>query len=35
VGCLRCDLLFPYRAISPHGGVLLRQQQMQGPVSIP
>jgi hypothetical protein len=27
-GCLRCDLSIPYRAIPPHGGALLRQQQM-------
>jgi len=34
VGCLRCDLSFPYRAIPPHGGALLQQQQMQAPISI-
>jgi len=28
-GCLRCDLSIPYRAIPPHGGALLRQQQIQ------
>jgi hypothetical protein len=34
VGCLRCDLSFPYRAISPHSGARLQQQQMQAPISI-
>jgi hypothetical protein len=34
VGCLRFDLLFPYRAILPHNGALLQQQQMQAPISI-
>jgi len=35
VGCLRCGLLLPYRAIPPHTGALLQQQQMQAPISIP
>jgi hypothetical protein len=34
VGCLRFDLSFPYRAIPPHTGALLRQQQMQTPILI-
>jgi hypothetical protein len=34
VGCLRFDLLFPYRAIPPHTGELLQQQQMQAPILI-
>ena len=29
VGCLRCDLLFAYRASPPHCGTLLQQQQTQ------
>jgi hypothetical protein len=29
VGCLRCDLCFAYRAIPPHCGALLQQQQRQ------
>jgi len=31
VGCLRCDLSFAYRAIAPHIGTLLQQQQIQAP----
>jgi hypothetical protein len=34
VGCLRFELLFPYRAIPPHNGALLQQQQMQAPILI-
>jgi hypothetical protein len=33
VGCLRFDLSFPYRAIPPHNGALLQQQQMQAPIA--
>jgi hypothetical protein len=29
VGCLRCESSIPYREIPPHGGALLRQQQVQ------
>jgi hypothetical protein len=31
VGSQRFDLSFPYRAIPPHHGALLQQQQMQAP----
>jgi hypothetical protein len=34
VGCLRFELLFPYRANLPHTGALLQQQQMQAPILI-
>jgi hypothetical protein len=34
VGCLRFDLSLPYRAIPPHTGALLPQQQMQTPILI-
>ena len=34
VGCLRGDLSFAYRAVSPHSGALLQQQQMQAPILI-
>jgi hypothetical protein len=34
VGCLRGDLSFAYRAVSPHSGALLQQQQMQAPIII-
>jgi hypothetical protein len=34
VGYLRFDLSFPYRAMTPHGGALLQQQQMQAPTLI-
>jgi len=34
VGCLRFDLSLPYRAIPPHSGALLQQQQMQAPIMI-
>jgi hypothetical protein len=34
VGCLRCDLSFAYRAVSPHSGALFQQQQMQAPILI-
>lgn len=29
---MRFDLSFPYRAIPPHTGALLQQQQMQAPI---
>ena len=34
MGCLRCDLSFPYRAFPPHNGAPLQQQQMQAPIGI-
>jgi hypothetical protein len=34
VGCLRCDLSLAYRAIPPHSGALLQQQQVQAPIVI-
>jgi hypothetical protein len=34
VGYLRFELSFPYRAIPPHHGALLQQQQMQAPILI-
>jgi hypothetical protein len=32
VGCPRCDLCFAYRAIPPHCGALLQQQQRRSPI---
>src|ERR1700694_4603178 len=34
VGYLRFDLSIPYRAMNPHGGALLKRQQMHAPILI-